>query len=78
MNDIEVLTRYSHEYTEETLKCKLCESLTKILSTSQEGTKQAEDGGQTFLYVATNASTHHFSDVFLRVALQKNRLEIYM
>lgn len=61
MNEIEILTRYSHEYTEDALRCKLHESLKDILSTSQERTK----------HPTNNVNTIHFNDTLIRVNLLK-------
>ena len=70
MNEIEVLTRYSHEYTDDTLRCKLCDSLKAILLASQEATKRS-NGEMMSLDLTNIGSTIHFNDALLRFNLLK-------
>jgi hypothetical protein len=71
MNDIEILTRYSHEYTEESLRCKLRESLKNILFTSQEDLKRPDAESISIDLTTTIRNTFHFNDTILRFNLQK-------
>jgi hypothetical protein len=70
MNEIALLTRYSHEYTEDTLRCKLHESLRNILLLAQVGTKWP-DTESISIDKTSDRNTFSFNDYLLRCNLEK-------